>query len=115
MVDLPPPVGPDKGDGFATFYVQIEIGENGFLVILVFEVDVIEDDISFYRARVNGFWTVFYLRFGVDQGEHAFCRGDRLLHFSKNTGNILDWPHHEGNVGDKRLNTADAHSASAGL
>jgi hypothetical protein len=52
---------------------------------------------------------------GIDQFEDALRRGDRVLHFGVDARQVLHRPHHEGQVRDERVDTADGQQPALGL
>ena len=100
MVDLPPPVGPTRAMVSPALHLQVEVGQHRF-VGLVVEVDVVELDVAVDACRGRCAAAVGDLGHGVDQREDALGRGDGLLHLGVDAGQVLDRPHHEGDVGDE--------------
>ena len=77
--------------------LQGEVGQHR-LACLVVEVHVVELDVAADGARVDRARPVDDLRHGVDQREDALGRGDGMLHVGVDARQVLDRPHHEGDV-----------------
>ena len=106
--------GTHQGDGLAGLDVQVEVLDDRHF-ILVPEMHMLKDDIAADGARVDGVGLVLDLGRGIDQGEDALGRSQRALHFGEHARQVLDGPHHEGHVGKKGLDAADADAFKIGL
>ena len=76
---------------------------------------MIENDIPLDATGIDGPGTVLDLGLAVDQREHPLGGCDRLLHLGKNARQVLDRPHHEGDVRDEGLDAANGHPADFDL
>ena len=104
------PCRANQGNRLALLHRQVEILQHGF-VLFIIEGHIVEDDVPLNMRHFGRIHLVGNLGFHIEEREDAFGRGDGLLHTGKHPRHLLHRPEHEGDVGDKRLNRADAQRA----
>jgi hypothetical protein len=112
MVDLPPPVGPTRAMVSPRLTCRLKSFSTGFSSSSSYQKVVWSNSISPWMVpgrRRTG--PVGHFGHGVEQREDALGGGDGVLNFGEDARQVLDRPHHKGDVGDKGLDAADGHAA----